>query len=464
MWMLFAGELRRRWAEVLLGALAIAVVVAALVAQRTVTSSAESAVHELAHRLGTNMLVLPASTDLEAFYAQRYGPRGLPDATPSTILSSPLAAHIRAIEARLYGNLEVNGAPVIVVGQDLGWPSLGGLEPVVLGAAAARMLNVAPQAAPCRPCRPCSRSWARRSRSVALPRSRARSPAHEGIRFRIFRRGAPDVSRLVTLSDGPARVRRGRPPTSQALRRACWATCSSGREEARHVDIDCGRDRPGPRRPVEPHPKQHRRSARAHRSCAPRLSCSGARRADETHPIEHRRSARARRGERAHDHRELAARGGNDALEHGRSARELARSAHACEGREGAHGQAVREGVRLRSGVGRRWPCGAPHPLASHVERPCEWRAAGRGLLRPGAGRQRVAFEASNRDRPATRPRATTFASWQRARRRCDGGGDYSFSRFVARTRVLPGNRRRSFRRACSNPAARSQLAMSSNE
>lgn len=144
MWMLFAGELRRRWAEILLGGLAIALVVATLVAQRTVTSSAESVVHDLAHRLGKNMLVLPASTDLEDFYAQRYGPGGLPDSTPSAILSSPLAAHIRAIEARLYGNAEVNGVAVIVVGQDLGWPSLGGLEPVVLGAGAARALSLAP--------------------------------------------------------------------------------------------------------------------------------------------------------------------------------------------------------------------------------------------------------------------------------------------------------------------------------
>lgn len=144
MWMLFAGELRRRWVEVLLGAAAIAVVVAALVTQRAVTRSAEDAVHDLAHRLGKNMLVLPASADLEDFYSQRYAPGGLSDTTPATLLASPLAAHIRAVEARLFGNAVVNGVPVVVVGQDLGWPMLGGLAPAVLGPAAARALDLAP--------------------------------------------------------------------------------------------------------------------------------------------------------------------------------------------------------------------------------------------------------------------------------------------------------------------------------
>lgn len=144
MWMIFVGELRRRWAEVLLGAAAISLVVAAFVAQRAVTASAESAVHDLAHRLGTNMLVLPASADLGDFYARRYPSDGLPDTTPATIRASPLAAHVRAIEARLYGTVLVNGVPLVVAGQDLGWPTRGDLEPAVLGPAAARALGVGP--------------------------------------------------------------------------------------------------------------------------------------------------------------------------------------------------------------------------------------------------------------------------------------------------------------------------------
>lgn len=145
MWMLFIGDLRRRWAEYALGAAAVALVVAALVAHRAVTSSAEEAVHELAHRLGRNMLVVPAATDLAAFYDQRFGPEALPDTFPDTIRSSHLAPHVRSIEARLYGNVEAGaGSAVIVVGEDLAWPSLGEVEPAILGPAAARALGAGP--------------------------------------------------------------------------------------------------------------------------------------------------------------------------------------------------------------------------------------------------------------------------------------------------------------------------------
>ena len=39
MWMLFVGEMRRRWLEYALGAAAVALVVAALVTQRAVTAT-----------------------------------------------------------------------------------------------------------------------------------------------------------------------------------------------------------------------------------------------------------------------------------------------------------------------------------------------------------------------------------------------------------------------------------------
>lgn len=144
MWMLFVRELRGRWVELLLLTVAVAVVVAGLVAQRAVTSSADEAVHDLAHRLGNNVLVLPASVDLEAFHAGRYPAEGLADSSPATILASPLAPHVRAVEARLYGNVEANGVPLVVVGQELGWPPHGGRVPAVLGGAAARALGAGP--------------------------------------------------------------------------------------------------------------------------------------------------------------------------------------------------------------------------------------------------------------------------------------------------------------------------------
>ncbi len=145
MWMIFLGDLRRRWAEYALGAAAVALVVAALVTHRAVTASAEESVHELAHRLGRNMLVVPAATDLAAFHAQRYGPEALPETFPDTIRSSHVAQHIRSIEARLYGHVRASGGEVVVVGQqDSAWPALGDVEPAALGPEAARVLGVGP--------------------------------------------------------------------------------------------------------------------------------------------------------------------------------------------------------------------------------------------------------------------------------------------------------------------------------
>lgn len=142
MWMIFIGDLRRRWVEYALGAAAVALVVAALVAHRALTASAETAVHDLAHRLGRNMLVVPAGTDLAAFHDQRFGRESLPDSFPATVRSSHVAQHVRSIEARLYGNVEVGGGRVILVGQDFGWPSLGDVEPAFVGPEAARVLGV----------------------------------------------------------------------------------------------------------------------------------------------------------------------------------------------------------------------------------------------------------------------------------------------------------------------------------
>jgi hypothetical protein len=141
---LIVAELRRRWLEYLLATVAIASVVAVLVAHRAVTKSAESSVHDLAHRLGKNMLVVPASADLEAFYAGRYGPEALPDSLKGAIAASPLAQHVRGMQLRLYGEVEARGGPALVVGDDGFSPTAAALipTPAVLGSAAARRLGV----------------------------------------------------------------------------------------------------------------------------------------------------------------------------------------------------------------------------------------------------------------------------------------------------------------------------------
>jgi predicted lysophospholipase L1 biosynthesis ABC-type transport system permease subunit len=141
---LILAELRRRWLEYLLAALAVAAVVAALIAHRAVTQSAESSVHELAHRLGKNMLVVPAAADLEAFHAGRPGREALPDSMKATIAASPLAQHVRGMQLRLHGEVEVGGAAMRLVGDDGFSPQAASMNPApaVLGPAAARRLGV----------------------------------------------------------------------------------------------------------------------------------------------------------------------------------------------------------------------------------------------------------------------------------------------------------------------------------
>jgi putative ABC transport system permease protein len=143
MWLLFVKGVRERWVELALTALVVGLAVAALVAQRAVTASAEKSVHDLAHRLGRNMLVVPAQTDLAAFYQHRYEGESLPDSLPATLRSSPVGQHLQSIEARLYGNAAIGQAAVLVVGQDSGWPANGDLQPAVLGAEAARRTGLA---------------------------------------------------------------------------------------------------------------------------------------------------------------------------------------------------------------------------------------------------------------------------------------------------------------------------------
>ena len=61
-------SLRSRWFEYLLGALLIAPAGAVITSQRSLSASVEGKIHDLAHRLGKNMLVVPAKTDLSRFY------------------------------------------------------------------------------------------------------------------------------------------------------------------------------------------------------------------------------------------------------------------------------------------------------------------------------------------------------------------------------------------------------------
>ncbi len=139
---LIAGNLRTRWLEYSLVAVAVGLVIAAVLAQRAVAASAQSVVHELAHRLGKNMLVVSAETDMAAFWRREYGPHAMSEDAARTLTTSHLAPHLRAVESRLYGAVRVNGSDLVLIGVDEGWPAYGDVAPAVLGRAAAGRLGI----------------------------------------------------------------------------------------------------------------------------------------------------------------------------------------------------------------------------------------------------------------------------------------------------------------------------------
>lgn len=138
--------MRVRWGEYALVALAVALIVAALVAQRAVTSSADGAIHDLAHRLGSNMLVLPRDQDVGDFHLQRFGPSVLPDTAPAILKSSEIASDIRGSQARLYGHIVVGGQDVLLVGEEGNWPPspVVGTAPAMMSPSVASRLGFRP--------------------------------------------------------------------------------------------------------------------------------------------------------------------------------------------------------------------------------------------------------------------------------------------------------------------------------
>lgn len=114
---LFLCGLRSRWIEHLAASAMIAVVVSVMVVQGSLASSAEQRIHDLAHDLGKNMLVVPEQTDLAAFHALEYGDATVPESYAQRVQDSSLAQHIGAVQRRLYGNVEVNGVAAVVVGE-----------------------------------------------------------------------------------------------------------------------------------------------------------------------------------------------------------------------------------------------------------------------------------------------------------------------------------------------------------
>jgi len=113
---LFLKEFKERWKEVFLASLVIGLVVSLVVVQNSLSAGSENAIHDYAHNLGNNMLVVPAEMELSDFYMFRYSSETFPEDYPERLQSSDIGGHIRLSESRLYGNIETNGVSVIVVG------------------------------------------------------------------------------------------------------------------------------------------------------------------------------------------------------------------------------------------------------------------------------------------------------------------------------------------------------------
>ena len=137
--------LRHRWAESLLTIVAVAVPVAALTVQRSLSASTEDQIHAQAHDLGNNMLVLSDQTELADYYAMRYDDSGMSDAYPDRIASGAVGQHIGFIESRLTANVEIRREQLVFMGANL--TSGGRTEPwlppdvVALGGTAAARLE-----------------------------------------------------------------------------------------------------------------------------------------------------------------------------------------------------------------------------------------------------------------------------------------------------------------------------------
>ena len=82
---------------------------------------------------------------MTAFWRGEYGSLSLPDGAARTVLSSSAGQHVRTIEVRAYGNVSVDGVPLAVVGQDVGFPAgEHDIAPALLGPGAARKLAAGP--------------------------------------------------------------------------------------------------------------------------------------------------------------------------------------------------------------------------------------------------------------------------------------------------------------------------------
>ncbi|MCF8029012.1 MAG: hypothetical protein K9K62_00065 [Desulfobacteraceae bacterium] len=108
----------RAW-ELSLTALIIAALIAAMSAQTSLSGYSEKRIHEYAHKIGGNILIIPAETDIRQFFGMRGDQELMPGGFPEKLLESPVGKKIQAIRAELFGQTRINNQPVPLIGTRL---------------------------------------------------------------------------------------------------------------------------------------------------------------------------------------------------------------------------------------------------------------------------------------------------------------------------------------------------------
>lgn len=143
MFLLLLKELRHRWVIHVLTVFLIAFLSAILIIQSSINTSAEDKISKLSHQLGRSMLVVPEGTDLEQFYLMEYGNEFMPEDYPGRVKASPMGKHVELLEPRLYGNVDVQGHALIIMGRNMKFPIVSTIQEdfVAIGSGVAQSMG-----------------------------------------------------------------------------------------------------------------------------------------------------------------------------------------------------------------------------------------------------------------------------------------------------------------------------------
>ncbi|NOY69153.1 MAG: hypothetical protein GXP53_06625 [Deltaproteobacteria bacterium] len=142
----FFKILKTRALEFLLITVVVAALIAAMAAQASLSGYSEDRVHDFAHNIGGNMLIVSDRTDLGKFFEMRADYAGMPASYAGKLFDSPVASHIRVVYPRIYGKGKVNGTTMSIIGGGMVQSNGNGLDlpddHALVGQAAAKQMGV----------------------------------------------------------------------------------------------------------------------------------------------------------------------------------------------------------------------------------------------------------------------------------------------------------------------------------